>query len=218
VSRGHPASLVLVHGGGSGPWIFDTWPESFPNLDVRAVDLHAGVDVGRARMTDYADRLVAAAAELPAPVSICGWSMGGLVAMLAASRLAIAPHSLVLIESSPPGEVQGFQPDQELETGSGTFDPETVYGAFPAGVRSRPESCVARAERKRGLPVPSLPCPSLVVCGDEFPDDRGSQLARRYGSDIRFFPGLDHWDLVLDGRIREAIRDFHARLARRSCR
>jgi hypothetical protein len=27
--RGHPESLLLVHGAGSGPWIFDAWLESF---------------------------------------------------------------------------------------------------------------------------------------------------------------------------------------------
>jgi pimeloyl-ACP methyl ester carboxylesterase len=212
--RGHPASLLLVHGAGSGPWIFDPWPASFPNLDVRAIDLHEHLDISRASMNDYADRLVEAATELPAPVSICGWSMGGLVAMLAASRLPIAPHSLILIESSPPGEIQGFQPEQELESRSGTFNPQSVYGAFPAGLHARPESLLARAERKRGISVPSLPCPSLVVYGDDFPDDRGRRLARLYGSEIRSFPGLDHWDLVFDGCVREAIRDFHARRSR----
>jgi hypothetical protein len=37
-------SLLLVHGAGSGPWIFDAWPASFSNLDVRAVDLHEQLD------------------------------------------------------------------------------------------------------------------------------------------------------------------------------
>jgi len=62
--------------------------------------------------------------------------------------------------------------------------------------------------------VSALPCPSLVIYGNDFPDDRGRQLARLYGSEVRSFPGLEHWDLMFDGRVREAIRDFHARHAR----
>jgi hypothetical protein len=49
-----------------------------------------------------------------------------------------------------------------------------VYGSFPSDMRARPESLFARAERKRGISVPSLPCPSLVIYGDEFP--RGARL------------------------------------------
>jgi pimeloyl-ACP methyl ester carboxylesterase len=184
--RGHPASLLLVHGAGSGPWIFDPWPASFPNLDVRAIDLHEHLDISHASMNDYADRLVEAATELPAPVSICGWSMGGLVAMLAASRLPIAPHSLILIESSPPGEIQGFQPEQELESRSGRFNPQSVYGAFPAGLHARPESLLARAERKRGIPVrrsrarrsSSTAMTSPRIVGDASPVSTAPRYAR----------------------------------------
>lgn len=97
-----------------------------------------------------------------------------------------------------------------MELTYGAFDPEVVYGAFPPDVSPRPESSLARAERKRGISVPSLPCPSLVIYGDDFREERGSAIARLYGSDERDFPGLDHWDLVRDPRVREAIADFLA--------
>jgi pimeloyl-ACP methyl ester carboxylesterase len=155
-------------------------------------------------MSDYAERVVAAARVLPGPVSLCGWSMGGLVALQAADRAR--PHSAILLEASPPGEVQGF--DADVAITAGTFDPEVVYGDFPAGVPARPESSLARAERKRGISVPQLPCPSLVIYGDEFRVERGAPIARLYGSEERDFPGLDHWDLVRDRRVREAIGDF----------
>jgi hypothetical protein len=35
-----------------------------------------------------------------------------------------------------------------MELEHGTFDGEAVYGAFPDGVRARPESLPARADRK----------------------------------------------------------------------
>jgi pimeloyl-ACP methyl ester carboxylesterase len=202
--RASAASLLLVHGAGSGPWIYDDWPEAFPSLRVAAVDLQEGLDVGSAAMADYADRVVAAARELPQPVALCGWSMGGLAVLQAATRAR--PHSIILLDSSPPGEVQGF--DSAVATAAGTFDPEAVYGRFPAGVRARPESSLARAERKRGISVPQLPCPSLVIYGDDFRDERGTPIAHLYGSEERAFPGLDHWDLVRDRRVREAIADF----------
>ena len=198
------SSLLLVHGAGSGPWIFDEWCESFPTLRVTAVDLQEGLDVASASMSDYAERVVAAAGALPRPVALCGWSMGGLVVLQAAGR--VLPHSVILIEASPPGEVQGF--DAAVAVSAGTFDPEEVYGRFPDGVPARSESAVARSERKRGISVPQLPCPSLVVYGDEFREERGPPIARLYGSAERYFPGLDHWDLVRDRRVREAIADF----------
>jgi len=201
---GSPASLLLVHGAGSGPWVFRGWETSFPGLSVFAVDLQAGLDVARASMQDYADSIIDAARGLPRPVALCGWSMGGLVALQAAG--GIQPHSVVLIEASPPAEVQGFRDD--VDPVVGTFDPEAVYGRFPPCMSSRPESLWARLERKRGISVPSLPCPSLVICGEDFPDERGTALAALYGSEVLHYPGLRHWDLVLDPRVREALSKF----------
>ena len=198
------AALLLVHGAGSGPWIFDDWPSSFPAVPVAAVDLQEGLDVAMASMTDYAGSVVKAAAALRQPVALCGWSMGGLVVLLAASRCR--PHSVILIEPSPPAEVQGFNADIALDTG--TFNPEEVYGPFPRGIRSRRESSLARAERKRGIRVPELPCPSLVICGVEFPTDRGAPVAALYGSTLVEIPGVDHWALLRNVRTREAIARF----------
>lgn len=199
-----PASLLLVHGAGSGPWVFTGWAEAFPAIRTVAVDLHHGVDTARASHDDYARVVVDACSAMPAPVALCGWSMGGLVVQQAASRTR--PHSVVLLEASPPAEVQGFHPDTEIV--DGTFDPEALYGRFPDGMRARPESARARAERKRGIRVPSLRCPSLVVHGHEFPHDRGTQLAAHHGSDLRAFPNLDHWGIVRDSAVRTAVVEW----------
>ena len=199
-----PAALVLAHGAGSGPWVFDGWAEAFPGVAVHAVDLQEGLDPGRASMDDYAGKVVEAARALPAPVALCGWSMGGLSVLRAASRAR--PERIVLLEASAPGEVQGF--DATVAQQAGTFDPEQTYGRFPESMRARPESSLARAERKRGISVPALPCPALVVSGDDFPDERGTALARLYGADHLSFPGLDHWALVLDPRVRAAVARY----------
>jgi hypothetical protein len=105
-----------------------------------------------------------------------------------------APSSLLLVHGAG--------------SGPWVFDPEVVYGSFPPGVRVRPESSLARAERKRGISVKTLPCPSLVVYGREFCDERGPPVARRYGSEEAYFPDLDHWGLVRDRRVRGAIAGF----------
>ena len=172
-----------------------------PGVDTVAVELQAGLDVARASHEDYAERVVAAAATARPPVALCGWSMGGLVVLQAAGR--IRPHAVVLLEPSAPAEVQSV--DDSLEIADGTFDPTAVYGPFPQGIPARPESLRARAERKRGISVPALPCPSLVVYGDDFPEERGTAVAALYGSATRRFPGLDHWALVLSPEVPRAV-------------
>ena len=196
-------SLLLAHGAGSGPWVFDGWAAAFPDLEVEAVDLMAGLNVAEASMSNYAAVIVRATDWLPRPVALCGWSSGGLAAMIAA-RQAEADF-LILLEASAPGEVQGF--DASVPLRPGTFDPEETYGAFPPGMRARPESLLARAERKHGISVPELPCPALVVYGDDFAEARGRGLASHYGAEERAFPGLGHWDLVLDERVRDYLSD-----------
>ena len=168
---------------------------------MRAVDLQSGLDVAHASHADYAERVAAAARELPPPVSLCGWSMGGLAVLQAAAR--VDPHSVILLDPSPPAEVQGVDLTIPLEHGA--FDPERVYGPFPTGMAPRLESSLARAERKRGISVAEIPCPSLVVFGREFAAERGTPVARVYGSDELAFPELDHWDLVRRPDVRGAI-------------
>jgi dienelactone hydrolase len=182
--------------------VFEGW--SFPGVEIVAVDLHEGLDVAHASHQDYAAAVVRAAVSLPAPVALCGWSMGGLAVLQAAT--AVQPHSVVLLETSPPAEAQGV--DESIEPRPGLFDPEEVYGRFPDGMPARPESLLARQERKRGISVPSLPCPSLVVVGDEFREERGAPVAEAYGAEVVELTGLDHWDLVRSPEARRVVAAF----------
>jgi pimeloyl-ACP methyl ester carboxylesterase len=168
---------------------------------VVAPDLHAGLNVAEAAMSNYAAVAVRAAEWVRRPCALVGWSSGGLVAMLAARR--VEPELLVLLEPSRPAEVQGV--DERVEPSPGTFDPEAVYGPFPPGIRARPESSFARTERKRGVSVPELPGPALVVSGDNFSEERGRAVAERYGAEELTFPGRSHWDLVLDPEAIAAV-------------
>lgn len=202
--RQRPGSLLLIHGAGSGPGIFEGWYRWFPEMIVDAVDVQANLDIERAGMAEYTGAVVAAARRLPGPVSLCGWSMGGLVALLASQRMQL--HSLVLIEPSAPAEIQGVHPEVEIVPGS--FDPEAVYGCFPEGQPVRAESSFARAERKRGISIPSVPCPTLVVSGHEFSEERGRAIASLYGSEELYFPDLDHWGLITDACVPEVIARY----------
>jgi pimeloyl-ACP methyl ester carboxylesterase len=155
-------------------------------------------------MEDYARAVIDAVEHVPRPTALLGWSLGGLAVLMAANH--VGPSAVVLLEASPPAEVQGVDFGVELEEGN--FDPEAIYGSFPPGMASRPDSKQARSERKRGISVPSLPCQSLVVFGREFAEERGRRLATFYGSDTLPFVDLDHWHLVLDERVRSAVAEW----------
>lgn len=197
-------SLLLVHGAASGPWAFAGWADSFRGLEVRALDLQAGLVVPEASMQNYAAAVAASAGLLPPPLALVGWSMGGLAAMMAARR--VGPESIVLLEPSPPAEVQGLHP--EVEPHPGTYDGEAEYGPFPDGMRARPESALARAERRRGISVATLAARTLVVHGREFPQERGTKVSEVYGARTLAVPDASHWDLVLDPALRSPIAEF----------
>lgn len=195
-------SLLLVHGSGSGPWIFDGWNETWPDAEIVAVDLQAGLEVAHATIADYAASVVRAAAPLPLPLALVGWSLGGLVAMVAAHR--VRPDALVLLDASPPLEVQGLR---DIDPAPGTFDPVDAGGSPPPGMRYRRESSLAMGERDRGVSVPSLPegVRALVVYGSAFAHDRGPVLAAHLGAEALDAGAVSHWDLVLEPPIRERV-------------
>jgi pimeloyl-ACP methyl ester carboxylesterase len=196
-------TVVCVHGAGTGPWVFDGWADAFPGSAIVAVDLQEGLDVPRATMADYAAAVVHGAAGRDRPLAVCGWSLGGLASMLAAAP--IEPEALVLLEASPPLELQGLRDDAGPEVG--TFDPEVTGAPFPWGVRARPESSFAMGERDRGVSVPLLPEATrvLAVAGAAYRAERGVELAERYGADFLDVGSATHWDLVLDPGIRGRI-------------
>ena len=174
---------------------------------LEPVDLHAGLNVAAASMLNYEAVATRAHDGIERPFALMGWSMGGLVAMMAARRLA--PDALVLLEPSPAGESAAF--DERVSPTEGTYDPEAAYGPFPRGIRSRPESALARAERRRGISVSSLPSRTLVVYGDEHAEERGLAVARCYAADDLHVAGLDHWGLVRDPTPRAAIAAWLSR-------
>ena len=202
-------AVILVHGAANSSRVWTFWQHELARrgwtshaIDLRGHGASEVGDLGTTSMADYADDVVTLARTLRRPPILIGWSMGGLVAMMAAQTLR--PEALVLLEPSPPAEVAGTRQDVIIPE-SGTYDPEEIYGPLPLGVRTRPESSRARAQRLRGISIPSLPRRTLVVFGDEFTEDRGRAIARHYGCEEFHLPGLSHLDLVLNDRVPAAI-------------
>ena len=193
-------NLICLHGAGTGPWCFDDWNRDLPTWNVRAPDLLQDLNVATATMTDYANAAVRAAADFD-DVVLCGWSMGGLVALMAAS--VAMPAAIVVLEPSLPAELQGFHPG--VVPNIGTFDPADVNGAARGGPTTRLESSFARDERRRGISVPSITVPLLVVSGKTYAETRGGPVADFYGADLIEFPHLHHVALVQEREVRTAI-------------
>src|SRR3954454_21942054 len=101
--------LICVHGAGTRPSVFDDWSGDFPGWELEALDLLEGLDPATATMSDHAASVVAATMQSRCHVAaVCGWSMGGLVALMAA-RLA-CPAAVVVIEPSLPAELKQARP------------------------------------------------------------------------------------------------------------
>jgi pimeloyl-ACP methyl ester carboxylesterase len=201
--------FVCLHGAGSYASVFDGWQALFPGWNIVAPDLQAGLELSTASMDDYVVSAVSAA-SVAAPgweVVLCGWSMGGLVALIAAAK--VRPAALVLLEPSLPAELGGVHPEVPLQ--AGTFDPTEVYGSWPGDPPARLESGWALAERTRGISVPSVRCPLLVVASQTYRDKRGAPVADFYHGELVCFPALHHVSLVTNMIVREAICEWLSR-------
>jgi pimeloyl-ACP methyl ester carboxylesterase len=194
-----PRTLVRLHGAGSGPWVFDEWADTGDT--VLAPDLQEGLEVGTAWMSDYVAATKRACALLDSPHALVGWSMGGLVAMMAAPEVRL--DALVLLEPSAPSETLGPAPSSVSDR-TGTYDPADMYGFEDP--RGRPESWPAWVERKRGISVPVLPAPDRRHLRRLAAALAWRAIAERHRCDQRHFAGFDHGDVVFRPEVRVAVR------------
>jgi len=172
----------------------------------------------RASMRDYAEDVCSVAAQLSERPVVIGWSMGGLVAMMAASTGEFA--ACVGLAPSVPARAV----DTTLPLREGEFGPEE-YGITSLDPADQPEmpdldreerevalasvgseSRYARDERKRGIVIESLPCPLLIVTGTadrQWPRERYDDLPLE--ADYAAVDGASHWGLVLSRRALAAM-------------
>jgi pimeloyl-ACP methyl ester carboxylesterase len=215
------APVILVHGAANSAGVWQFWQEelaargwSSHALDLRGHGESEPIDLSATRMADYADDVSTLARELRRPPVLVGWSMGGLVAMMAARSC----HAVACIGLAPstPARLR----DASVPIRSGAFGPEE-YGIVDRDPDRQPampdldgeerrialaslgmESRMARDDRKAGITIADLGCPLLVVTGTadaQWPRARYQDLYLQ--RDHVEAEGASHWGLVLNRRV-----------------
>jgi pimeloyl-ACP methyl ester carboxylesterase len=212
--------VILVHGAANSAAVWTYWLDALAAdgwpvyaLDLRGHGASAPLDLSRTSMADYLEDVRRLAGQLREQPVIVGWSMGGLVAIMAAEA-GLARACVGLAPSTPARTV-----DESVALRVGEFGPEE-YGitsqdpddqpAMPDLDREErlvalsslgPESRYARDDRQRGIVVASLSCPLLIVTGTDdiqWPRERYEGL--HLPAEHRAADGASHWGLVLNRR------------------
>jgi pimeloyl-ACP methyl ester carboxylesterase len=164
-------------------------------------------------MYDYLDDVRRLVGQLRQRPVIVGWSMGGLVALMAAAE-GLADACVGLAPSTPAQAIDTTVPLRE-----GEFGPEE-YGIISRNPADQPampdldreerlialgslgrESRYARDERQRGIVIDALACPLLIVTGSrdrQWPRERYDGL--HLPAEHLAAEGASHWGLVLNRR------------------
>ena len=221
VSGDENPPVILVHGAANSGRVWTYWQGELARrgwsshaLDLRGHGASAAAELGTTRMADYADDVVALGRTLREPPILIGWSMGGLVAMMAAARV----HARVCVGLAPSTPTRTF--DASIPLRAGAFGPDE-YGIVDRDPNRQPamedldrderlialaslglESRLARDERKAGIVIGDMPCPVLIVTGTgdtQWPRQRYDDLP--FGADRLEIVGASHWGLVLNRRV-----------------
>ena len=217
--------VILVHGAANSARVWAFWQAELARrgwsshaIDLRGHGASAPAELGTTRMADYADDVVALARALRETPVLLGWSMGGLVALMAAA--ACRARACVGLAPSAPARTL----DSAVPLRAGTFGPEE-YGIVDRDPERQPamadldrdervvaleslglESRFARDERKAGVVIGSAPCPTLIVTGTAdtlWPRQRYDDLP--FHADHIEIVGASHWGLVLNRRLLPAM-------------
>lgn len=136
VARGNGPDLVLLHGWSTDSSIWGEFAEALcPHFRLHLVDLPGH---GRsARVVPLSiDSLAEAVAGIVPPRSLlCGWSLGGMVAMHLAAAHPALPRGLVLIGTTP-----RFSSRDDWPHGT----PADVLASFAAELDADPQTLLAR--------------------------------------------------------------------------
>jgi pimeloyl-ACP methyl ester carboxylesterase len=212
--------ILLVHGAANSAAVWTFWQRELAArgwasyaIDLRGHGRSDPIDLSHTSMHDYAADVRALAAQFTRPPVLIGWSMGGLVAIMAAAA-GIAAACVGLAPSTPARQVNA-----SVTLRVGEFGPEE-YGITSRDPEQQPampdldrgertialaslgrESRLARDERQRGIVIESLPCPLLIVTGThdrQWPRERYADLW--LPADYLSVDGASHWGLVLNRR------------------
>jgi pimeloyl-ACP methyl ester carboxylesterase len=221
LAGGHDRPVILVHGAANSGRVWTFWQHELARrgwtshaIDLRGHGTSEIGDLGTTSMADYATDVVTLARTLRQPPILIGWSMGGLVAMMAAAMcdaqacVGLAPstaapsrdHSIPLRAGVFGAEEYGIvDRDPDRQPSMADLDgEERVVALESLGLESR----MARDERKAGIVIAPLPCPVLIVT-----DTADTQWPRQRYDDLPFaadhveISGASHWGLVLNRRV-----------------
>ncbi len=163
---GRGRDLVLLHGWGLNSRV---WSAALPRLEsahrVHRVDLpgHGGsARVAFRGLEQAADRV---AASIPDDACVCGWSMGGMVAVALALRHPEKARALVLVAATP---CFAERPDWPHGMAARTLD------EFAAEVRADPTQALDRFSRLNAVNGAGAreAARALAQCAREAPADR----------------------------------------------
>jgi pimeloyl-ACP methyl ester carboxylesterase len=212
--------IILIHGAANSARVWTSWQPLLAErgyashaIDLRGHGDSPSLDLSATTMQDYADDVASLIGDLPSCV-LMGWSMGGLVAMIAAER-ATNVRACIGLAPSTPAQIR----DASIALRTGEFD-AGEYGitntdpdhqsAMPDLDREERvcalsslslESRYARDERAAGVVVASLPCPLFIVTGTadaQWPRSRYTGM--HLPEDHLSVEGASHWGLVLSRR------------------
>src|SRR3954470_784265 len=178
--RGLPP-VVLIHGAANSAAVWRFWAPLLADagwstyaIDLRGHGASPAVSLAATSMHDYLEDVRRTIGQLRDRPVVIGWSMGGLVALMAAAEglaaacVGLAPSTPVqAADTSVPLRDGEFGPE---EYGITSRDPER-QDAMPDLDREErlvalgslgQESRYARDERQRGIVVERLPCPLLI--------------------------------------------------------
>lgn len=215
-----PPVALFVHGAGGGAWEWNIWARVFAahGWRVAAPDLVA-VSEGLAatRLEDYRAQVIAAAGALPAPCALVGASLGGLLALMAAER--VAPAALVLVNPLPPAPFHRELPARADYPAIVPWGREASLGGTRRALPDADESTCLYAFRRwrdeagavlnavrAGIDVASPACPVLAIAAtadDDVPPALTARFAAASGADLLRVAG-GHVDPLL-GRGAAAV-------------
>ncbi len=213
--------VILVHGAANSARVWTLWQDELARrgwsshaIDLRGHGHSEPIDLSTTKMGDYADDVVEVARTLRRDPVVLGWSMGGLVAMMAAARcgaqacVGLAPSTPVRVRDASIALRTGVFGAEEYEIIGRDPDHQPAMPDLDRPERSialeslGPESRLARDERQAGIVVGRIGCPLLIVTGtadQQWPRRRYDDLP--IPADHVAVEDASHWGLVLNRRL-----------------
>lgn len=185
-------TTVFLHGLGQTA---ACWDETIPLLsqdgDYRCPELSALLSGKEATYQNLYAGLEEYCRMIPAPFALCGFSLGGVLALDYAQRHLEHIHRLILIAA----QYQMPRALLALQNLVFRFMPEEQFQGLGFGKRDFITLCATTGKQNLSKRLPDLTCPTLVLCGEgDKPNRKASQglAAGIPGSRLVLIPASGH--------------------------